>query len=121
MLQDSLHQLDGLWLGNLLFQYHGFELLDDLSVLHQLLHETRLHHLAVVGNGIVEGHGIDGRDLCLIADTHPGQGSLTPILGTVCRLCVRHADIGWMIAYQRQLQVFVDTHTIESLHIFLGI
>ena len=121
MLQDGLHRLDGLRLGNLLLEHHRLKLLDHLSVLHQPFHESGLHHLAIVGNGIVEGHGIDGRNLRLIADTHPGQRGLTPVFGTVLSFRVGHTDIGWVIAYQRQLQVFVDTHPIESLHIFRGI
>ena len=72
VLQNGLHRLDGLRSGNLLFQYHGLVFLDYLTVLYELFHETRLHHLTIVGNGIIESHRIDRCNLCLVADTHPG-------------------------------------------------
>ena len=121
MLQNGLHGLDGLGLGYLLLQHHRLKLPDDLAVLDQLLHKTRLHHLTVVGDGIVEGDGIDGGYLCLVAYRHPGQRGLAPILRAVRGLRVRHADVGRMIAYQRQLQVFVDAHTVEPFHVAGGV
>ena len=121
MFQNGLHRLDGRRLGDALFQHHRFKLFDHLSVFYQLFHETGLHHLAVVGNGIVEGYRIDWCDLRLIADTHPGQRGLTPIFGAVSGLRVRHTDIGWVVTYQRQFQILVDAHAIESLYIFCGI
>ena len=72
MLQNGLHGLDGLWFGNALLQNHGLVFLNHLSILHQLFHETGLHHLTVIGNGVIEGHRIDGGNLRLVADTHPG-------------------------------------------------
>ena len=118
MLEDRLHRLDGLRLGDTLLQHLGLKLPDHLSVLHQLFHEAGLHHLTIVGDGVVERHRIDRRNLRLIADTHPRQRGLTPIFRAVSGLRVRHTDIRRLITHERDLQVFVDTDTIESLHIF---
>ena len=117
MLQNRLHGLDGLRLGDALLQHLGLKLPDHLSVLHQLFHEAGLHHLTVVGDGVVERYGIDGCDLRLVADTHPRQCGLTPIFRAVGGLRVRHTDIRRLVTHEGDLQVFVDTDAIEPLHI----
>ena len=118
MFQDSLHRLDSLWLCNPLFQDDRFKFFHDLAVLHELFDESRLHHLTIVGNGIIERYCIDGCYLRLVANTHPWECRLTPIFGTVGGLCVRHADHRWMIAHDRNLQVFMNTDSIEAFNIF---
>ena len=118
MLQNRLHGLDGLWLGDTFLQHLWLKLPDHLSVFHKLFHETRLHHLTIVGYGIIETDGIDGCYLRLITNTHPRQCGLTPILSPVGRLRVWHTDIRRLITYEGNLQVFVDTHPVQTLDIF---
>ena len=103
MLQDSLYGLKSLGLGNTLLDDLRFEFRDGFAVFHHFLDKARTHHLTVVSNGIIERYRIDGRDLSLIADRHPGQRRLTPVLRTVCSLGVRHTDIGFLVTHQRNL------------------
>ena len=100
MLQDRLHRLNGLWLGDTFLKDYGLKLLNDLTVFDNLLDESRLHHLAIVGNSIVEGNGIDGCNLRFITDTHPWERRLTPVFGAIGSLCVRYSDHWSVIAYQ---------------------
>ena len=79
MLQDDLHQFDGLLLAYLRFDYLRRELLHHLSVLHHLRDESRFHHLSVICYGIIECHCGYRRNLCLISDTHPCKSRLTPV------------------------------------------
>ena len=72
MCQDGLHGLDGLRPSYLFLQNHGFKLLYHLPFLHHLTDEAWLYELAVVGNGVVESQRVDGRNLRLITDGHPG-------------------------------------------------
>ena len=120
VLQDGLHHRDGLLLGNTLLQHHGRELADGLTVLHQLRDETRLHHLAVIGNGIIERHRVDGCNLRLIAYRHPRQRRLTPVFRAVGGLRVHIADDGLAVAYQRQLQILSDAYAAQPGDILLG-
>ena len=55
LLKDGLHDLDGLRLGYLFALDNRRELLNDHSVLQYLLYQSWAHHLAVVGDGIIEG------------------------------------------------------------------
>ena len=116
-----MHRLDGLWLGDAFLQHYGLKLLDDLTVLHDLLYKTWLHHPSIVGNGIVEGYSVNWRNLRLITNAHPGESGLTPVFRAVGSLSVRHSDHRWMIAHDRNLQILVDTDTVETLNIFPGV
>ena len=119
MRQQGLHHLDSLGLGYAFLQHNGRILLDGLSVLHHLGDESRLHHLAVVGYGIVEGQRIDGRYLCLVAYRHPGQRRLAPVFRAVGSLRVYLTNVRCSVAHKRQLQVFADAYAVESFDIFL--
>ena len=98
----------------------GRELLDHLAVLLQRLDKARAHHLAVVGNGVVEREGRDGRYLCFVANRHPGQGGLAPVEGAVGGLVVRHANARLGIAHDGQLQVGGQTGLVDALDKLLG-
>ena len=79
VLKDGLYLTKRLLLADALAQNHGGIFFHHLAVFHCCLHKARLHHLAVVGDGVVEGKGADGRHLGLIADAHPGQRGLAPV------------------------------------------
>ena len=118
MAQYRLHRLNGLRLGNLLFDYLWLSFQDHLTVLHKPLHEAGAHHTTIIGYSIIECHRIDRCNLRLITDRHPRQCGLTPIKRPICGLCIRHADIGRQVSNNRKLQVLTNTYTIKTLHIF---
>ena len=103
MLQDGLHGLQCLRSGYLTLQHHWLIFLDDLTILKNLLDKTGLHHLTIIGNSIIECHRVDRSYLSLIANRHPRQCGLTPILRAIGSLGVRHTDIRRVVAYQRKL------------------
>ena len=118
MLQDGLHGFNSLRFSDTLFQDNRFKLLNDLTILHDLLHETWLHHLSVVGNSIVEGYSVNWCNLRLVANAHPRESRLTPVFRTVSGLGVRHSNHRRMIADNRNLQILVNADSVESLNIF---
>ena len=122
MLQDGLHGLERFGLGNAFLDHLRRELLDDFAVLHHLLDKAWTHHLTIIGNGIIEGNGINRGNLCLVTDRHPWQRGRIPVVVIASvLLAVRHADDGWTIAWQDvlQFQVFGNTHALETFYIAL--
>ena len=112
MFQNGLHGFNCLWFGNAFLQDNRFKFLDNLAILHDLLHKTWLHHFSIVGYSIVERYSINGRNLCLVSNTHPRQSGLTPIFRAVGSLGVWHSDHRGMITDDRNFQIFVDTNAI---------
>ncbi len=76
--------------------FHG-ELFHHLAIFRDALGKARAHHLAVVGNGIVERNGADGRNLCFVADRHPCQSGSRPVVRhsiPTLTVFMRHTNIG---------------------------
>ena len=116
LFQDALHLLDVLGLGYLGAEHLHWELLYGFSVLHHLGDEARLNHLAVVGNGVVEGKGGDGRHLCLVTDAHPRQCRLAPVHVLSATVLAGHTYDGGRRAYERQVQVIAQSQTLYTLY-----
>ena len=95
--------------------FHG-ELLECHAILLNLTHEAWFHHASVVGDGIIEGEGIDGWYLRFITDAHPRQCRLTP----VAAVCLRTSHTWEALSLERQGEGYTDTFTIEPIDILLG-
>ena len=80
MFQDGLHGLDGRLFGNLFPHHFRWKLHDGLPVFDHPLHEARAHHLAVVGDGVIESQCRDGWYLRFVAYAHPRQGRVAPVV-----------------------------------------
>ena len=71
MFEYRLHLFQGLLFTYFILDDFRLELLYHLAVFHHLLHKSRTHHFAVVGDGVIERDGRDGRNLGLVANAHP--------------------------------------------------
>ena len=116
MLQDGLYLLNDFRLGYLLLYHNGRKLLQDLSVLDNLLDEPRLHHTAVVCYGIIEGKNGYRRTLGLIAYTHPWKRRLRPVGILSVLVLMGHADAGWGVSRYRHVQVGIQSEVVYVLY-----
>ena len=71
-LQNLLYVSQRTGLAHILLNHLGREFTDNLTVLQLSLHESGLHHLASVGNSVVECQRSNWRQHGLIAYAHPG-------------------------------------------------
>ena len=69
--QHIPHQGQGLCRANRRLDHLGREGLHRLTILHNLLGEQRTHHLAPIGDSVIESKRTDWRNLRLVADAHP--------------------------------------------------
>jgi len=118
-----LHELDHLGRGNLLmaFDHRGGIFLDDLAIFYGRLDKPGLHHLAAVGDGVIEGQSGDGRYLCLVTDAHPRQCGVAPVHPFAAFVLLGHAHPCRRRSHDGDVQVGGDTRAIDSLHEFLRV
>ena len=83
------------------------------AVLQFSLHEAWLHHLAAVGNGIVERQGTDGRKHGHVTDAHPWQIRLAPVTALV--LWMR--DIRLALAHEGKVEGNADAFAMQTIDI----
>jgi len=106
------------WFADLLSEHHGRQF-GGHAVLDFHLHEPGLHHLSVVGDGVVECQGGDGWHLGLIADAHPRQRGAAPERNSLGVLLVWITDAWNGVSDDGQFQVFCYAHPVESVDEFL--
>ena len=113
--QDGTYLLQSAIRTDLLIDNLNREFFHCIAVLHSLSNEAGTNHLSVVSDGVVEGQDVDGRQLHLVADAHPGQGGLGKVflLGSL--------DVGYALAWDLQVERLVDTHALQAIHKLLRI
>ncbi len=121
VLEHRLQRAHRLRLAYSLLLHHGRELHDGLAVLHHLLHKPRPHHLAVVGYGVVERHGVYRSHLCLVAYAHPRQRRLAPVEPLAALVLLGHAYDWLGVAHERYVQVVGYARAVEPLDVLLGV
>ena len=103
--------------------YHlGWKCSDGVAIFDGTLHEARLHHAAVVGNGIIERERIDRRNERLIADAHPWQRRVAPVEPFAPLVLLGPADDGCGMSHDRNLHACaIDTRPVDAPHEFDGV
>ena len=115
LLQDALNLLQCLVFADVLLDDFYWELCHHFAISRNTLHEAWAHHPSVIGNSIIEGHGGDRRNLCVVTYRHPRQRSLRPISFLLVR--TQNMRIGSTI--ERQIQRCSNAHSLQSSNEFL--
>ena len=82
--------------------------------------ETRLEHHAPVGNAVVEGEGLYGRQLGFVTDAHPRQRRCRPVEPLSATVGLGQADVRLLVERERNLQVGLDARTVQGVDKFFG-